>query len=505
MLLLLAACSPDDASAGAVPAACLVEGDRPAGWGEATHGDDADPDYGTVFDRAAVLEVTITVAADDHAAMYDELTTLLGGAFGEGAEGGPGEGMPDRIDAAEACAGLAEGDACTVPLDGLDTAGSCAAMGPEGELACMPEGGPASTIVEEDPSYVPVTVAVGDAAWCYAGMRFKGNSTLSQTWSAGVAKLPFRLDFDRFEDAHPEVDDQRFYGFTDLSFGNNMGDGTYARDVMASTVLEDRGVPAARNRFAAVALDAGEGPVYLGLYTLAEDPSDALAERVWGDDDGNLYEGDGICADLVCYDAASFEAKTNDETADGAEVQALVDALAADRDDDAAWRAALEATLDVDAFLRWLAVNAAIENWDTYGVMTHNYYLYALPDAGIQWIPWDHNLSLMEGYRGEGDPLYDDVSEEWPLIRHTLDDATYADAYRLHLADALDGAYEEEAFIAAAEAHRALIEPYVLAEIEGSTFVASEGAWDAAWDELYGHVASRRAEVEEALQQARLE
>ena len=364
---------------------------------------------------------------------------------------------------------------------------SSSGCSPTDTAPCVPNGvdpggggaGGGLDFTGSDPSYFEATVTVGDLTWCHAGMRFKGNSTLSQAWTAGSEKLPFRLDFDRFEDTYPEVDDQRFYGFSDLSFGNNLGDATVVRDVMSSIVLQDRGVPAARNRFAAAWLDAGEGPVYLGLYTMVEDPSDALPERIWGDDDGDLYEGDGTCADLTCYDAESFEPKTSDE-ADGAQVQALVDALAADRTDAAAWRAGLEETLDVDAFLQWLAVNAAIENWDAYGVMAHNYYLYGVPgDRGrLAWIPWDHNFAMMDSMSGSGDPLYADTDESWPLIRYVLDDEVYADTYRDALATAMEGAWEEDTFAAQAESYRALVEGYVLDERAESTFVGSEEAWE---------------------------
>ena len=476
LALLLAACTLDPSTtesaadsaadtAAQTDAACVVDGDRPAGWGTTTHDNSTDPNYELVFDRSSVLAVNITISADDYAAMYTELAELLGAEFGEGGAG-PGGGGGGPPPAEE-----------------------------------PPEGG-GIDLISGDPSYVPATVTVGDTTWCHVGMRFKGNSTLSQTWAMGVHKLPFRLDFDRYEDDYPEVDDQRFYGFSDLSFGNNMADSTYVRDVMASILLEDRGVPAARNRFAAVTLDAGDGPFYLGLYTLNEDPSDALTDRIWGDDDGALYEGDGDCADLTCYEADSFEAKMNDDEATGAEVQALVDALALDGAE--GWQDALEASLDVDGFLRWLAVNSAMENWDTYGAMSHNYYLYALPDddGRLQWIPWDHNMALMDGMMGSTDPLLADVDDDWPLIRQTLDDPEYNAVYLGYLALALDGAYETETFTATAEGYRALIAPYVIGdngESEDSTFVASEDDWDAAYEELYSHLASRRAEVEAVL------
>ncbi|MDP2316901.1 MAG: CotH kinase family protein [Pseudomonadota bacterium] len=481
LLLCATACagtSPDAAdTATDIAAACVVDGDRPAGWDDATHANDVEPDYDLVFDRSVVQRVDITIAAADYAAMYAELAELTGFAFGAGGgmEGGGGEHTGDGP--------------------------------PEGDPGGGGDGGPSTALLSGDPSYVSSTVTVDGATWCGVGMRFKGNSSLMSSWAAGVGKLPFRLDFDRYEDTFPETDDQRFHGFAEVTFGNGQGDATLIRDVLASEILEDRGIPAARNAFWRVYLDAGDGPVYLGLYTASEDPSDALADRLWGDDDGNLYKPDGDCADLTCFDEASFEKKTNEDDADYADVAALVEALAADRTDAAAWRAGLLATLDVDGFLRWLAVNAAMENWDTYGALAHNYYLYGVPkdDGRLAWIPWDHNLALADGMSGSTDPLYADASEDWPLIRHLLDDATYAEAYRAYLADALTGAYAADRFEARGEALRALIEPSVIGEdgeVAGYTFVESVNAWDDAYDGgggLYDHADTRREEVEAAL------
>ena len=40
----------------------------------------------------------------------------------------------------------------------------------------------------------------------------------------GILKLPFKLDFDEFEDDYPQIDNQRFYGFKKLSLKNNYDD-----------------------------------------------------------------------------------------------------------------------------------------------------------------------------------------------------------------------------------------------------------------------------------------
>jgi spore coat protein H len=74
----------------------------------------------------------------------------------------------------------------------------------------------------------------------------------------------------------------------------------------------------------------------------------------------------------------------------------------------------LEAVFDVKTFTAWLAINSVAGNWDAYGQMTHNYYLYADPANGgrLTWIPWDHDLSLQEGRAG--DLLHTSTTAAWP-------------------------------------------------------------------------------------------
>jgi spore coat protein CotH len=359
-------------------------------------------------------------------------------------------------------------------------------------------------LIGDDPSYFPVTVQADDHTWCSVGMRWKGNATLSQSWNAGIGKLPFRLDFEHYEDEMPEVDNQRFYGFRELGFGNGQGDATLIRDVMASEILEDAGLPAAHNAFYRVTLDFGQGPVYMGLYTVVEDPSDAMMDRVFGDDSGNLYKPEGDCANFTCFAEDSFEKKSNAKAGDYSDVMAVQAALYADRSDEAAWRAGLEATFDVDGFLHWLAVNAAIENWDANVAMAHNYYLYGDPaqDGRMTWIPWDHNLSLMDGFQGSSDPLLADVSADWPLIRFLLDDPIYSATYKEYLASSMKGAYDLDTFTARAHALSDLVSPELFGddgEIDGYTTLTTAADYATAVDELITHAQTRQATVTASL------
>jgi len=261
----------------------------------------------------------------------------------------------------------------------------------------------------ENPMWVPATVEFQGHTWTHVGVRYKGNSSLTSGWRSGTLKLPLKLDFDEFEDDYPEIDDQRFYGFKQLSLANGFSDASFMRDAATADILEQAGLPAAETAFYEVILDYGEGPVALGLYTVIEVIDDTVVGRTFGSDDGNIYEAEGSAASLAASTRdqieASFQKESNEDDADWSDIEALFDALhSAQRTRaPAAWRAGLESVFDVDAFLEWLAISAVIQHWDAYGAMSYNYYLYHDPESGqLSWISWDHNQAMSAGMGGGG-------------------------------------------------------------------------------------------------------
>ena len=105
-----------------------------------------------------------------------------------------------------------------------------------------------------------------------------------------------------------------------------------------------------------------------------------------------------------------------------------MDALHANRGNASQWRDGLEAVFDVPRFLQCLAVNQVMVNWDSYGLMDHNYYVYGDPSNGgkLVWFPWDLNEAMLSGGPGGGSVarsiMMDQVGDNWPLIRFLLDD-----------------------------------------------------------------------------------
>jgi hypothetical protein len=558
---------------------------RPAGWSDATHGARVSPDYRRLFALDTVHELRLTIPRDEFQKMQADLATVTPPMFGPGGPGGrpggpggrggfggrpggPGRGGfgpggdPQDLQAMfetgiKACVGKAPDTACSA--NGMD--GKCGDM--FGALACVPEfmanmmrGGGAPRLTTRDPIYVPVSVTHAGRTWTNVAMRYKGNSSLASSFGQGNGKLPFRLDFSRNARTDPRIAGQRFYGFKELTFSSNFADDSQIREVLGNEIFRDRGVPAPRAAFYRVVVDTGAGPEYWGLYTMVEDPSDgAMLDSQLAGRASNLYKPDGPGADWTRFEKEGFEKKTNEDAADFRDVERAIAALHAPRADATQWRADLEKTFDVDRFLRWLAVNTAIENWDTYGAMAHNYYLYGDPKNGgrLQWIPWDNNMSFGVGpggpgrgapggprfggpggprggfgpppggapgqqpggpgepppffamMGGGGDVLHRSAGARWPLLDKLMSDAVYAARYRQYLGDALKGAYAPETFAKRARQLHALVAPHVVgpqAERDTHSTVSSADAFKQAVDGPNGLIAiaaRRQTAIREAL------
>ncbi|MFZ5988429.1 MAG: CotH kinase family protein [Bacillota bacterium] len=362
----------------------------------------------------------------------------------------------------------------------------------------------------ENPIYVTATVKFNNLMWQQVGIRYKGQSTLSGPRQSRKHKYPFRLNFDKFEDDYPEIDNQRFYGFDELIFSNNWYDPSFLRDKVCSDIFRNGGIPTPRSAFYRVYMDTGSGPVYWGLYTMFEDPSDKMLDTQFENDDGNLYKGQQAPgADLRTFDQQGFEKKTNEDENDWSDIQALVAALNAPRDDAAKWRSDLESVFNVNSFLRWLAINTTVVNFDNYGWVTKNYYLYQdLSDNGrLIFLPWDFNLSLSStspwGWIRPASLSLDEVNNNWPLIRFLMDDPVYRNIYHYEMQTGVNGCFNEAAVTAEMRRLHEMIRPYVVGP-EGETREFSylnngESQFNQALADLLNHVTSRHTAVKQYL------
>ncbi len=366
-----------------------------------------------------------------------------------------------------------------------------------------------SVTIDEDPDYIAVLVRFGGKAWKKVGFRLKGQASLSYSWGSGVWKLPFKLKMSEFENVYPAIKGQRLFGFKELSFAPGFVDNSLIRDKVTADLFRVAGVPAARTAFYRVSIDFGTGLKYCGVYTIIETIDDTMAKDQFGEDSGNIYKPE---SPFRFFRTNQFEKKNNKAAADYSDVQAVIAALNAPSRtrNPAEWRTGLEAHFDVDHFLRWLAVSNTIVNWDSYGTLAHNYYLYHPSKGGIKWIPWDHNQALIGSPGVSGQPLagaaaragltltMNEVDKDWPLIRFLVDDSVYVARYRAHLKEFVTSGFGPEQTTPMLETAHALIAPYVVGpagERPGYSQLSSPGAFTASLQALKAHVDRRRALV----------
>lgn len=416
-------------------------------WTEATHSKDVDPNINEVFVDTEVKRFDFVVSADRWQSMLDDMTAKYG-EFGQGRGGG----------------GLIETD--------------------------------------EDPVFVPADVYYKGKQWYQVGIRFKGNSSLQGSWQNGILKLSFKMDFDEFEDDYPQIDNQRFYGFKKFSLKNNFDDRSQLREKVAADVFAKAGLAVSHTAFYTLYVDHGNGPEYFGLYTLVEEVDGEVLDTQFSSDDGNLYKPEDLGADFVeaSFSEEAFEKKTNEDDADWSDIQTLFSALHDDtaNTDPATWRLNLESVFNVDGFLKYLAVNGIIQNWDTYGRMTHNYYLYNDPETSkLTWIPWDNNEALQNGKQGGALALdFANIqANSWPLIEKLYADSVYRAQYNAYLQEVIDNAFQTAATQALYDNYSTLVEPYATAEVAGYSFLNGANDFYNAITELKAHASSRNTAV----------
>ncbi len=229
-------------------------------------------------------------------------------------------------------------------------------------------------------------------------IRTKGNTSLTFVASSDSDRYSFKLDFDYYEDGG------NYYGLKKLNLNNNYSDSSSMREYLSYKILDAMGVPVPGCGYTHITVNGEEW----GLYLAVEAIDEVFLETRFSDASGDLYKPEGMGgtgADLVYRGDdislyTGLNPKTN-ENGDGSAVLALMRALESGE--------GLEETLDVDEALRYLAVNTALANFDSYlGGTTHNFYLYE-QDGVFSILPWDYNLSF-GGFGGGKVDIYDPVS-----------------------------------------------------------------------------------------------
>jgi hypothetical protein len=235
-------------------------------------------------------------------------------------------------------------------------------------------------------------VQIGEESFPDVAVRYKGNANYMM--SARSAKRPLKIDFNTFDKQGD------FHGFKKVNLHTSAFDATRAREVLGYSVCRAAGVVAPRTALAEVSLTVpGKyDSEYLGLYGLVEQVDKDFLKKHFKSAKGLLLKPEGMRGILYLGDDPAayqkpYDGKTN---VDDEQWQRLISfAKLVNQADDQQFNKQIGDYLDIDAFLRYLAVNTLLVNYDSFIGLGHNYYMYLVPETNKFVIfPWDLDLAF---------------------------------------------------------------------------------------------------------------
>ncbi|MEM7387753.1 MAG: CotH kinase family protein, partial [Verrucomicrobiota bacterium] len=242
-----------------------------------------------------------------------------------------------------------------------------------------------------DHQYGEATVTIDGEMIEGIGLRYKGNGTFLEGHHHG--KYSFKIDFNEYDD------DLSFRGLTKLNLQNNVTDASLLREAISYQLFREAGIPCSRVGFARVTLTVGDqAKKNLGLYSLVEQVGKRFLKSRFGNADGLLLKPSTFGAfrhlgtEWEAYEKAYFP-----KTKASAEHKERLFAFTrlVHEADQSEFERELTNYLDVDEFLKFLAVNVFLSNLDSFLGSSQNHYIYLHPGTNLfQVWPWDLDHSF---------------------------------------------------------------------------------------------------------------
>ena len=224
------------------------------------------------------------------------------------------------------------------------------------------------------------------------GVRYKGNASFNLMRGSLKRNMKIKLDWTN--------DDQSYKSLETLNLNAGGLDPSKLRDAFSYWLFQQAGVPAPRTTFAELTLTIPERleKETLGLFTIVEQVNKSFLKDRFGSKKGLLMKPEGIASMEYHGDDWMFYAPLYrpDDTPSSAQSRRVMDfAHLVNHGSEQEFQDSIATYLDVDGFLRFIAVNALIVNLDTLLAMPQNYYLHLDRDTNkFVFFPWDLDISF---------------------------------------------------------------------------------------------------------------
>lgn len=348
------------------------------------------------------------------------------------------------------------------------------------------------------------------------GFRMRGQFSLRESGS----KKPWKIDTDAY------VDGQEFHNLRQLMLLNNIGDPSMLKEKLAYEMMEFAGLSASHVAYVELWIDFSDDAqpaTFWGVYTLVERVDNKYIGNRFGQDakGGNLYKashaqrgpmdlryyGDSIEAYPTQNGQYAYGKMNNEEEADYSDIVELCRVIdGTEYASDEELMQAYEGAINVDAFLRYIAVVTILDNWDSYPYTGNNFYLFNNPLTGrFEWIPWDLTWggNTQTQLFGRADP---GLMGEAPLYDNVFQVEAYKNKYAAYVDLLLRNWFNTENITNKAQTYHRMIAPYVTQSTGDQAFYGQQPmfppeAFNNSWEELVNFTTERNAFLTTQLQE----
>lgn len=264
------------------------------------------------------------------------------------------------------------------------------------------------------------------------GFRLRGNT------SRHSAKKSFKVSFNRFKKGG------KFHGVEKLNLNGEHNDPSLMRSKICWDIFRKLGIPASRASFVRVYINDN----YYGLYLSVEHIDENFVKSRFRYNDGNLYK----ClypADLrylgpdqrpykfIYEDRRAYDLKINEEKDDYSDLVHFIDVL--NNTPDEKLNCELNSVFNVYDYLKVIAADVLLGNWDGYIYNKNNYYLYHNTSTDkFEYIPYDLDNTLGVDWFGidwETRDMYNwqQGTNNRPLYEKLIQNQMFRDQYTFYM------------------------------------------------------------------------
>jgi hypothetical protein len=260
------------------------------------------------------------------------------------------------------------------------------------------------------------------------GFGLRGNT------SRVSAKKSFKVSFNAFEKG------RKYKGLEKMNLNGEHNDPSVIRSHLVWNFFIQMQVPGARSNHVDVYINNR----FYGVYINVEHIDEEFVESRYGNNLGNLYKCLSpadltyLGSDKDAYKNNGYELKTNTDADDFSDLINFTDVL--QNTSSADMPVTIEPIFNMNAYLRYLAVEIFTGHWDGYSGNRNNYYLYNNAYTGkFEFIPYDVDNTFGIDWFGidwASRDIYHWWNGDWydlPLTEKAFGNQVYVDRYSYFL------------------------------------------------------------------------